>query len=70
MPDITREMLRDRLWTIAQSDDPDRVRACNQLAKLYGYNRGEDYSDLQRDLEALKNKTVKQDEPLWYEREH
>jgi hypothetical protein len=69
----TRDEMVKLLWKRAQEDnckDSDRAKLCRVIAHLQGYNRSEDYSDLEEQLAELRARrpTAPEPEPEWYQR--
>jgi hypothetical protein len=69
----TREEMVKMLWADAQKPDckaHEKAKLCRVIAHLMGYNRGEDYSDLEeklRELEIMEAQRPKQPEVPWWE---
>jgi hypothetical protein len=72
MPDgiPTRDEMVRMLWEQASDDDckaGDRAKLCRVIAHLMGYNRSEDYSDLEAQLAELRARRPAAPEPEWYQ---
>jgi hypothetical protein len=70
----TRDEMVRLLWERAQAEDckdADKAKLCRVIAHLQGYNRSEDYSDLEEQLRELRARRPTVPEPEWYqEQEH
>ncbi len=74
MPDgiPTRDEMVRMLWKQAQEDGAsagDRAKLCRVIAHLQGYNRSEDYSDLEAQLAELRARRPTAPKPEWYQHE-
>lgn len=70
----TREEMVRHLWADAQKPDAtaaDKAKLCRVIAHLMGYNRGEDYADMEeklRQLELMNPPKPKEPEVPWWDR--